>query len=1123
MKTKKILAGLLALMIAMGNSAGLPIALQITTNVISSAEDTSCQIYPDVEYVAMQGTDIFRGFHYNLKLDSNNRFCINFFPTNGAGITWYFDIASKEGNTYYLNNGETRGGIAHSVEETNNTALITLNNDGSLDVNINGKHSTNLHMLSIEEFMKNKLKETVDGDISIWQYDDYDGDNTKETAFAVVSERSTDKKIKGVYCIDRVGDVKLIRSSVSGAAYSGAENSYVFEHEGKKFFHFDYGAGGSSWKTIACSVKNSEAYELQLSKENKLQTFDKDEIGVYTLESYFKPEGGHGWNTIDLIYEPNKQDFKWGTKREDTPTSEPNLEISSEYENNKLGEIQINSDGQYPVKDFSVDIKNTGTQTAKNTYAKIILPKGMKLVKEDTFGYNDSDTISIGDLDGSENHTCSWGIQVDSTIKTGLHSIKVIYGADGVEEKIETYTIDIKGGKDAVFAYVTGDFTSVYNPKTNEYSDVELKLDLKNSKDNNFNIKNLYIKIELPNGMSLISGKESEIIDLFRIKTGISRSWKIKISAEDVWGGMTYPIKITYGGDNLHEETIVKEITFSNKEEIKDNTIEWGKDNLNFINSDDNPLLNWNHPGFTGCTKYDISDPYFNMLTDGMSNTVVETLKEKKEPKDGWGGSCRGMSTVVSLMKAGYLTPSYWQKEAKTTHDLKNPTENSKVMDLINFYQLQQYLPDAQKERQDYERLYKYTGDTHADDSRFLKQLVDETKKVKSGGLPVRIGFSWETINKYHEVKVPGHSVIAYDVVECADNEKINGNYYKYKISICDPNQTHCTYLYVSEDYKKWDYPDEFKLNANADKDGYKLVKDSWYITGVTSDLALMDLKNPEKDIDRTVLKNYQWSFIIDKRNSVSTISSSSGKTATVNGINSEGNLKVGISPDCGITADGQSSGRATIFLPDEEKGAYTITPKDDKLDVSLTFENNMFSVDADDVNSAKYDPAGTVSVDLENSPWSVDATFNEGHGDLPWFTVTAESKEKANNISLSIADKGMILKGDNLKNVKVIANNRNEEVKVTPFSTDKDSVLIDESEAGVLGVYEDKDGNGTYETLISDSKKENPDPKPKPNPKPTPNNMPLENPKTGKAVKGLSIGALLIGAVAVFKKRNKK
>lgn len=260
------------------------------------------------------------------------------------------------------------------------------------------------------------------------------------------------------------------------------------------------------------------------------------------------------------------------------------------------------------------------------------------------------------------------------------------------------------------------DSTANYDPTTGNYMPVDVTAYIENI--GNGDAKNAYLRIELPDEMELADseggadeGVDVEFFDNLYVGNIESRTWKIKI-LNSIKPNTTYPITIVCGADGVEEKKVTRYITIS-KATItpKDNRIDWGNDNgtgkfpgvdnLAFTNSpfnffDENVGYTINSDGTLDQIKgkYTLDKPVFNFLTDGMSNTVWKNMYDYQNST--WGGSCYGMSTVVSLMKAGYLTPDKWTNSATNAHGLDKPKDNHMTMSLINFYQTSFQLPDLQ-------------------------------------------------------------------------------------------------------------------------------------------------------------------------------------------------------------------------------------------------------------------------------------------------------------------------------------------------------------------------------------------------------------------------------------------
>jgi uncharacterized repeat protein (TIGR02543 family) len=144
-----------------------------------------------------------------------------------------------------------------------------------------------------------------------------------------------------------------------------------------------------------------------------------------------------------------------------------------------------------------------------------------------------------------------------------------------------------------------------------------------------------------------------------------------------------------------------------------------------------------------------------------------------------WGGSCFGMSAVVSLTKAGRLTPGFFQPGAGKLYNFSYPRDSQTVTNLINYYQLMQATPITNR---------TIGGSSSASVNR--RAIVEA---VKSSAYPVIIGFNIFTDpSKYF--LLGGHAVVGYDVKEVGNN---------YEIKIWDPNYStaQSNTLIISKDY----------------------------------------------------------------------------------------------------------------------------------------------------------------------------------------------------------------------------------------------------------------------------------------------------------------------------------
>ena len=406
-------------------------------------------------------------------------------------------------------------------------------------------------------------------------------------------------------------------------------------------------------------------------------------------------------------------------------------------------------------------VPGKNTTVTLNDYQTIYITPydkdGNKLTMNDVmlrYDFSDKSIVEIID----ENYSY---IRVKG-IKKGTSSVTVTDEYTGTNVTFDITVVDDRPLGINVF----GDDTAIlYEYKIDEkgvkhcwYETLVVEVEVKNLTEEN--IYNPYVKIELPDKMSLYNGKQFEKKDLYVL---LKPEQKEKVEFEvEIDGNIevgTHPIKITCGGDYIAEKEYIKSITVPIKElEEWDNRIDWGepekvlgietggwtgRDNFSFTNS--SKYFHNNDKNGNGVV---ISDYYFDILTNNMEETVRQYLQKQRLHNGSFGGSCYGMSVATSLLKSGYLNPTYWQTSedyVNYTHDLLSPIESDKVENLISFYYLSQHLPD----NKDLERnsIFQYydtkTQSYRIDDNNWLEQLVSNAEKVKKGGLPICVNFSW--------------------------------------------------------------------------------------------------------------------------------------------------------------------------------------------------------------------------------------------------------------------------------------------------------------------------------------------------------------------------------------------
>lgn len=208
--------------------------------------------------------------------------------------TGYFKIECSSGNYKIEVNAE-----GYEKYEGDNIINVETDIETILDT---------IQLKKSEDNLKEKVISESNGNIVAWVYEDFDGNGTKE-AFAVTDNGAEDApKIQSIYFIDNKGNTKEMRNTFDYPAYDDSKYTIC---QGKGFFSVDVFGSGSAWKTYLFSVKDNNAYELDISGD--LQGFYERNGYFYTLDN------NHGnqaleYPEIELIYNSDTQQFTKGQR-----------------------------------------------------------------------------------------------------------------------------------------------------------------------------------------------------------------------------------------------------------------------------------------------------------------------------------------------------------------------------------------------------------------------------------------------------------------------------------------------------------------------------------------------------------------------------------------------------------------------------------------------------------------------------------------------------------------------------------------------------------------------------------------------------------------------------------------
>lgn len=644
------------------------------------------------------------------------------------------------------------------------------------------------------------------------------------------------------------------------------------------------------------------------------------------------------------------------------------------------------------------------------------------------------------------------------------------YGKVSARSNLETYTVAGIAGRAAVYDSVNYGSVSGYSPVKHGGNAAGI------AGQDSYNISNCY------NAAAEITSKYgSDYLDSTAYRIGCTNN-----SVSDVYSLETTKLNgsipttdlsnfrrngASLGRTELGEK--IKELfpnddPFSGMEKEPSKEFEFKKDNLSFLNNrgyffsfEDRFVHAVNQTillkPFSESTQntnysYRISNEKFNQLIEGLTPATKKYITSKRFAE--WGGSCWGMSTVVMLhysypdrIKLSNL-PSV---ATDTVYELSSPKENSDVQDLINYYQLAQYLPTGQL------KMAKTQTDSFNNFEETLADLIAALKKQ-----PVLIGMASND---------GGHAVVFLEILEELEDY--------YRISIYDPNYTEPQTLVLFKT------PYAMGADEKGDDYGYMHVmyEDYKYIVSYikADDLNNLDIRSYLGMDDHEYYTNYDISYTSIAPGSDISLSVNNELYFVIkNGQIAQKNSLVNTFYDEGEDTTGASKLNITYpAIQSGDKIELELTPREDISDASILLNDTLLNVSSDGPVKLTYDEsARTVDVKADDpTAVSLLMTQNTVNDSWPWHSWAVDTTGTT-TLHAELDSEGLHLTGDGLTGAKYATENADTEqtsedtINVQPDETGKTSVTIinkndgDTDDTEVKG--EDKAEETTYTVTVS-------------------------------------------------------
>lgn len=448
--------------------------------------------------------------------------------------------------------------------------------------------------------------------------------------------------------------------------------------------------------------------------------------------------------------------------------------------------------------------------------------------------------------------------------------------------------------------------------------------------------------------------------------------------------------------------------------------------------------------------------------TMGLSKQYYDYLlkkansKEQKRFKNAYGkdgkkrdGSCFGLASLTLLKDADKISvgliASKPVSQTTTLYDLEKKRGDS-LESIINYFYYMQYM----EPHWDYKEAFMLRPSTER-----VKVLDELAAIAENGGPPFIIGFG------YHEgLKSGYHAIVGYGVEY--------GAFPSIRFQL----------PFINEPYER-SYDSRVRIYDNNDPDNpHYMYFDSSEGSACIPEYGLCDLRyvynnfqmlDPQNFLSPTIVGPVQKStrsrLIVDSQDGKFGFTLAlNGKQYHIDETTDERALGLVSYFDDEVPTSG---GPRTMYvtLPDT-KSACTIVPDSGtNCGYTLYTPDALFSCDAAGVDSIHLTPSGEIQASGAAGTYSCTLCFDEGLKGLPWYSVDV-SGTASSDLRIVPQDKGVLISGQKLGDVTLLCEN--DQVTTSVKLSAQDAVLLTTKSDGKTPiVYQDSDGDGTFETEV--------------------------------------------------------
>ena len=158
----------------------------------------------------------------------------------------------------------------------------------------------------------------------------------------------------------------------------------------------------------------------------------------------------------------------------------------------------------------------------------------------------------------------------------------------------------------------------------------------------------------------------------------------------------------------------------------------------------------------------------------------------------------------------------------------------------------------------------------------------------------------------------------------------------------------------------------------------------------------------------------------------------------------------------------------ALNYLTEDTDSGYCMTlDEPQELETVMFYENSIGKARSESAFETAVTPEGYVAVKGDYAPYTLEYCLNEGYYTGAWCQLSAEGT--ASKAALRMTEDGWLLTADSLYRTHIRTKTRSREFHDILLSTDAQTLSISESAEGIVSAKADRDGDGIFETELTD------------------------------------------------------